>query len=176
MKRKNPPMFTSANKIWVGIDNGISGTIGWSGYHNGSHIFGQMKTPTFSEQNYKKTKGNVTRVDVKKLKNILEELKRKNNLMALLERPMVNPGRFQATISAMRALEATLNVLEFLEIPKQYVDSKEWQKVMLPKGLKGSDELKKASSSIGSRLFPTVACIPDADGILMAEWGRRKNK
>ena len=38
------------------------------------------------------------------------------------------------------------------------------------------DELKKASSSIGSRLFPTVACTPDADGILMAEWGRRENK
>jgi len=89
---------------------------------------------------------------------------------------MVNPGRFQASISAMRALEATLNVLEFLELPHQYIDSKEWQKVMLPSGLKGADQMKKASQSIGKRLFPSITCTPDADGLLIAEWARRGNK
>lgn len=176
MKRKSPPTFTSANKIWVGIDNGVSGTIGWSGYHKGEHIFGQVKTPVFKEQNYTKAKANVSRVDVKKLSEILEEFKEMNTLCIFMERPMINPGRWTASISAVRALEATLNVLEFLELSFQYIDSKEWQKVMLPSGLKGMDELKKASVSIGKRLFPSVNCSPDADGILIAEWARRGNK
>ena len=58
-----------------------------------------------------------------------------------------------------------------------YVDSKDWQKVLLPKGTKGSDELKKASLDIGNRLFPQFADNKhkDRDGILIAEYGRRLN-
>jgi len=178
MKRATAPKIALPNlpnKIWVGVDNGVSGTIGWSGYHNNIHIYGQIKTPTFSELKYTKAKANVTRINVKLLKDFLEPLQQKGQLSILLERPMVNPGRFQASISAMRALEATLNVLEFLEISHQYIDSKQWQKIMLPSGLKGADQLKKASLSIGKRLFPSVDCKPDADGILIAEWARRTN-
>jgi len=174
MKRQKAPAFTTANKIYIGIDNGVSGTIGWSGYENGNHIFGQIKIPIFSEQNYTKTKGNISRIDFRELKCFFEVMIKKNQLSVFLERPMVNPTRFQASISASRALETTLNVLELLDISKQYIDSKEWQKVMLPSGLKGTDQLKKASLSIGKRLFPNVPCKPDADGILIAEYARRK--
>ena len=55
--------------------------------------------------------------------------------------------------------------------------NKEWQKTMLPQGLKGSDQLKKASMDVGKRLFPCLSAIidkhKDADGLLMAEHFRR---
>lgn len=156
-------------KLYIGIDNGVSGTIGWS---NGSDIFGQVKIPCFSEKNYTKAKGNITRVNHEKLKELLN-LINKQCALAIIERPMVNPGRFQATISAVRALESVQIALMALSIPYQFVDSKEWQKDMLPKGLKG-EELKKASRDIGKRLFPSIEGKPDCDGILMAEWSRRK--
>jgi hypothetical protein len=57
-----------------------------------------------------------------------------------------------------------------------YVDSKDWQKEMLPKGTQG-EELKKASLDISNRLFPMYADFkhPDRDGLLIAEYARRKN-
>jgi hypothetical protein len=45
---------------------------------------------------------------------------------------------------------------------------------LLPKGIKGSDELKKASLDVGVRLFPKLPLKKDADGILIAEYMRRK--
>ena len=58
----------------------------------------------------------------------------------------------------------------------EYIDSKEWQKVLLQKGVKGP-ELKKASQDIGCRLFPKLKDIiikqKDADGILIAEYCKR---
>jgi hypothetical protein len=87
---------------------------------------------------------------------------------------MVNSTRFNASLSAIRALEATLIALEESKLPYEYIDSKEWQKHLLPKGLKGSDELKKASLDIGKRLFPSLELKKDADGVLIAEYLRRK--
>ena len=50
---------------------------------------------------------------------------------------------------------------------------------MLPKGIEGSAELKKASKDIGCRLFPSQADLinkhKDADGLLIAEWARRES-
>jgi hypothetical protein len=87
---------------------------------------------------------------------------------------MVNSTRFNATLSAIRALEATLIALEESQFPYEYIDSKEWQKLLLPKGLKGSDELKKASLDVGKRMFPELEIKKDADGLLIAEFMRRK--
>ena len=88
---------------------------------------------------------------------------------------MKNPARFEATCSAMRALEAELTVLELYQVPYIFVDSKEWQRELLPKGIVGAPELKKASLDIGKRLFPEVLLKhPDRDGILIAEYARRK--
>lgn len=89
---------------------------------------------------------------------------------------MVNPGRFKATVSALRALEATQIVLEALKVPYQWIDSKEWQKAMLPAGLE-KEELKTASTQICKRLFPSVFIKHDGDGdsLLIAEYLRRQN-
>jgi len=155
----------------IGIDNGISGTIG---------IINQdeikfLSTPIKTEQNYTKKKGNISRIDFRKMFEILKPYK--DDSFIMLERPLVNPGRFKATASALRALEATLIVIEILKIPHQYLDSKPWQRELLPKGTKGEAELKKASCDIGKRLFPQfsdfISKHKDADGILIAEYCRR---
>jgi hypothetical protein len=92
---------------------------------------------------------------------------------------MINPGRFKASISAVRCLEAMLIGLELYEIPYQYCDSKQWQKELLPAGIKGPIELKSASADIGTRMFPEHKELiwkhKDADGLLIAEWARRIN-
>lgn len=158
-------------RAYIGIDNGSTGTIGII-IGEESFIF---DTPTKTEQNYTKKKANISRVDFVGLCNLLAPYK--DNCYVLLERPMVNPTRFKASTSALRALEAILIVIEQLKLPFAYIDSREWQKVLLPKGTKGSDELKKASACIGCRLFAKhsekINKHKDADGILIAEYCRR---
>ena len=154
---------------YIGIDNGVSGTIGILGKQN--HF---IETPTITQLNYTKKKSNISRIDVILLRTILQEYQPK---LILLERPMVNPSRFQATASALRALEATLIIIEELFLPYMYIDSKEWQKELLPSGIKGSANLKEASKQIGCRLFPEftkeIEKHGDADGLLIAEYCRR---
>ena len=79
-------------------------------------------------------------------------------------------------MSAIRALEATLIALEILEMPYEYIDSKEWQKGLLPEGLKG-EALKPASLDVGRRLFPKIDFkgFADADSLLIAEYQRKRN-
>ena len=159
------------HKTYIAADNGTSGSL--SIITESDYFF--YPTPTFSEQNYTKTKANITRIDTNKLLEILTPYK--ENSIMVLERPLVNPGRFKATLCAIRALEATLICLEILKIPYRYIDSKEWQKELLPSGCVG-DELKSASRDIGKRLFPKYADIfikrKEADGMLIAEYARRK--
>ena len=161
--------------IYIGIDNGVTGSIG---IIKGSRHY-LFKTPCFMEQNYTKAKGNISRIDHIALHDILEPYCLQHPKV-YLERPMVNPKRFKATVSALRALESTLIVVETLEIPHEYIDSKQWQKELLPKGVKGAPELKKASLDIGCRLFPKlkkeIVKQGDADGLLIAEYLRRMNR
>ena len=144
--------------IYIGIDNGTSGSIGIidDATGGGNSIF--KLTPTFKEQSYTKSKKIISRINVVELEALLNTYAVPvPTAKVIMERPMVNPGRFMATVSALRALEATLIVVERLKLPRQYIDSKQWQKELLPQGLKGSDELKKASCDIGCRLFPQHA-------------------
>lgn len=164
------------NKLYIGIDNGVTGTIGCI-YNNKTWF---LKTPVKKEQNYTKAKANISRVDFRELRHILRSIVRDcdpESVMCLVERPMVNPGRFKATVSALRALESVLIILEDLEIPIQYEDSRKWQKELLPVGSK-KEQLKDDSKDIGCRLFPQHSELikkhKDADGILIAEYCRRK--
>lgn len=154
-------------KNYLGIDNGVTGSIGI--ILDNQYFY--FKTPVKKELSYTKTKQWLNRIDFDILKKDLSIL---NIHLAVIERPMVNPGRFKATMSAMRALEATQIILEQLKIPYQWIDSKEWQKAMLPAGLE-KEELKEASLQIGKRLFPNIKWdeFDDADGILIAEYARR---
>ena len=173
-----------SHKIYIGIDNGVTGTIGWV-YGEDTNQFldksaGMVKTPIKSEQSYTKAKKNISRIAYPYFREQIAELAapfQSNEILVIIERPMINSLRFQASISAARSLEATLIAIEDLDFPRMYVDSRQWQKVFLPKECKGK-ELKKASKDIGCRLFPGASEIitkhGDADALLIAEWARRE--
>ena len=161
------------SKIYCGIDNGVSGSIGFVG----DSIFPYfVKTPVKKEQDYTKAKKLITRLDCTLFMDLFSTFN-KNNIIVLIERPLVNPSRFVATTSALRCHEAELIMIEMMGIKHMFIDSKEWQREILPKGILGSDEQKKASLDIGNRLFPMFDDFkhPDRDGLLIAEYGRRKN-
>jgi len=157
---------------YIGIDNGVSGSIAILP-SNGRTVFAPM--PTKREQNYTKRKDNITRIDHEEFYSLISECN-PTRTRVFVERPMVNPGRFKATRSALRALEAVLVVLEEVGLSVQYMDSRQWQSALLPKGCKGA-ELKRKSRDIGCRLFPHFRKLiqkhKDADSLLIAEYARR---
>ena len=161
------------HKILIGVDNGVTGTIGIVGEGLEPKIY---HTPVKKELNYTKKKDNITRLDANGFSDILKQFDAKD-VMVVMERPMVNPTRFKSTTSALRCFEAQLILIEHLGLAYCYVDSKDWQRELLPKGIKGADEQKKASKDIGNRLFPQLADFKhsDFDGLLIAEYARRKN-
>lgn len=150
--------------IVIGIDNGTSGSIGIVDKDGGKMFL----VPNKSEQDYTKKKKNITRLEVECFKRIVDREK----AIAVMERPLVNPKMFKATEGALRCFEAELCILESLKMPHIFIDSKEWQREVLPKGIKGREELKKASFDIGLRLFPNESELikrhKDADGLLIA--------
>lgn len=153
-------------RIIIGIDNGVTGAVAIISQKE--VIYNPM--PVRKCLDYTKKKNWLNRVDGIKLKQILLKVKAEDTL-ALIERPMVNPSRWKATMSAIRCLEAVLIILEDMKIPYQFIDSKEWQRKMLPQGLR-KEELKKGSMEVAKRLFPAVE-FKDGDALLIAEYGRR---
>jgi len=163
-------------RLYIGIDNGTTGTIGV--ISKDRKVCDCILTPSMKEQSYTKKVKNITRIDHETLYGILSTYDL-SNAIAVLERPLVNPGLFTATISAVRSLESTLCVLERLGVAIQYEDSKKWQKELLGEGIKGSKDLKQSSKCVSQRLFPqhfdVIQKHKDGDGLLLAEYGIRHN-
>jgi|SRR3990167_2476731 len=164
-------------KTYIGIDNGTTGTITIINENTSVHF----KTPIKKELSYTKKKQYISRIDYIQLGIIMARNIKQNDVFCLIERPMINPMRWKASMSAIRALETTLIYLEEHWIPYQYIDSKEWQKYFLPKNLKvkkkggrkiSTSELKEAVVDIARRLFPSIK-TKDADSVLIAEYARR---
>ncbi len=181
-------------KYYIGIDNGVSGSICVLDEDGKVELY--EPTPVIKCLNYTKVKEYINRVDGIMLYNMLEPYEDKE-VTVCIERPMVNPQRWKASVSAIRCDEATLINLEALDLPYRYVDSKEWQKEMLPtrpepkRAFKGATdaekkllkkqrtayqaETKTLSLAVGKRLFPKLDFEKDADAALIAEWARRNN-
>ena len=160
--------------LLIGIDNGVSGSVAI--LTRLGKVLYYKKIVVRKELSYTKTVQHITRIDVPSLYTLLKQFKEKDkHLICFMERPMTGPFlKIKSIISGMRALEATLIVLERLCIPYRYIDSKEWQGALLPKGVK-KGENKKAAVSIARRLFPKIK-TKDADGLLIAEYARRQFK
>lgn len=161
-------------KTYIGIDNGVTGSIGIISEDSVSF----HKTPVRKEKNYTKKISYITRINREELSYLFKKVIANSptgdasRVMAVIERPVTN-RMFKPVISGARSLEATLGVLEDLNIDYQYIDSRAWQKELLP-GVKGSANLKTASKATGQRLFPDVTIkTADADGLLIAEYARR---
>lgn len=178
---------TEGGSFFCGIDNGVSGAVTIM-YRNGNILLHE-NTPTIDQQSYTKEEKRLRRVDYGKMKAMLSKLPIE---FCFIERPMVNPKMFTASVSALRCLEATQIILEELRIPYEFVDSKQWQSELLPrniqlkklkKGEKRSKkekddrkkQLKQAAFDVVRRLFPKVE-IKNADSILIAEFCRRSKR
>ena len=181
-------------KYFLGIDNGITGSVALLD-ENGTVLLYEP-TPTQKCLNYTKVKEYINRLDGVEFFSIFEEYMDKQ-VTVCIERPMINPQRWKASVSAIRCDEATLINLEALGFSYQYIDSKQWQKEMLPsrtepkRAFKGATDEEKAalkkqraayqaetktlSLAVGKRLFPKVDLKKDADALLIAEWARRNN-
>lgn len=168
--------------IYIGIDNGVSGSVGIIDERNKAYLY---HTPVKKSLNYQKTKvKHITRIAAGAFRSLLTEFVSDSTSIgvlkpakAIIERPMVNPQRFEATTSALRALEATLIVLESLGIGYEYCDSKGWQKKFLPYiSVKDKKEypakLKQVSLEVGQRMYPDINWdgFKDGDGILIARY------
>lgn len=165
--------------IRIGIDNGVSGSVAAVNEDCSWSVVADM--PTYSEQDYVRKKQNVTRIDTGDLHHWFQDVVvaycgGEEGVRVVLERPMIFPGRFRATMSAIRAWEAVLIVLANFPWPRIVIDSRKWQKELLPEGCHGS-ELKTASVQVGCRLFPDhhhwIIDHKDSDSLLIAEWARR---
>ena len=120
----------TALRIFIGIDNGVSG--GVTILTEEEYVRVHVKTPVKKCLNYTKKKAFINRINPEELTALLSDIG--ENVFCMIERPMVNPTRFAATMSAVRCLEATETILELLKIPYEFIDSKEWQKALLPSG------------------------------------------
>ena len=156
-------------RTYIGIDNGVTGGVT---ILSDEGVILHVKTPEKNCLNYTKAKAFINRIDFETMRAAL--VMAGNNSFCMIERPMVNPGRFKASVSALRCVEATEILLEELQIPYQFLDSKEWQKALLPSGLQ-KEELKKAADSVAKRLFPKVNVV-NADSLLIAQYCRNVKK
>jgi hypothetical protein len=168
-KKRNwkPIKINTDMEVKIGIDNGVSGSVAVITEKEVTYA----PVPVFLERNYTKKKSNVNRIDVDKLKEMLSPYVQYKPSVNV-ERPMVNPGRFKASVSAIRALEATSIALEQLGLEYSFVDSKGWQKEFLPTGVKGAEALKASSRLKGIQLYPhlekEIIKQKDADGLFIA--------
>ena len=180
-------------KYFIGIDNGITGSICILD-ENGKCLH-YVPTPVQKTLNYTKEKEYVARVIVKEMAELLQPYAK--SATVVLERPMINPLRWKASVSAIRCDESTRGILEALGAKTIYVDSKEWQTPMLPNRkavprlAKGAtltektaqkkltaafaSETKELSLMVAQRLFPHITFKKDGDAALIAEWARKNN-
>jgi len=166
---------------YIGIDNGVSGTIGIISISKVNVKTQFHLTPIFKTQDYTKKKKNINRIHYQNLLQMMYPcVRRLENTFAMIEAPLVNPGKFNATASALRAFEATLIALESLQIGYKTVSAADWRKELLPSGVVGSAEQKKASASVGRKLFPKhrelIEKHGDADGLLIAEYCKKMQR
>ena len=156
----------------IAIDNGITGTISVIDTVKGTSAF--VKTPIYKTLSYTKKVSNIHRI---KWQDLYDNLP-KTDAYVFLERPLVNSKMFSSTQSALRSLEATLIVIEMLNLPYEYVDSKSWQKEYLSSALIGKEQMKKGSKEVAIELYPNhrnlIEKHGDGDSLLMATWGMKK--
>ena len=177
--------------IIFGLDNGSSGTIACI-IPKIQTIFFQ-KTPALQTLDYTKQIQYISRINHIQLKKWFEncifflQSVQKNDIkvIVILQRPMVNPQRFKQSKSALRAYEATLIVLQLLNLDYIVIDSKQWQHYFFGKNTSQID-LKFESMKLGIEILQKYNLAQeqkinmqelmkkhgDADSLLMCEFAK----
>lgn len=184
-KNQKKSLISNATVIF-GLDNGSTGTI--SCIDTEYKLLSFRKTPAKVELDYTQDIKYINRIDTVELKkwfesNIKKLNKDKRVTIVILERPMKNPTRFEQSISACRAFEATLIVLEELGLDYIVIDSKEWQHYFFGKNTtnidlkfesmkKGIDLIKNNYSHIKiyNNVVEEITKHGDADSLLICQY------
>lgn len=166
-------------KIYIGIDNGVTGSIGI--IYDKTEKYDLIQTPFKKELLYTKEKQHISRLCFDKFFNILNKLKYEGDCKIMLEYPYSNKTNNKALRSGLRCFEAQLIVIEQLNFKKkkiEYIQAKEWQALYLA-GIKGRENLKQVSKEYGCLMFPEIkdkiSKYKDADGLFIAKYLREKN-
>jgi len=173
------PSTDNMGMVFIGIDNGSSGSIGEQVYNKRGmrvavHFY---ETPVDYVQDYTKKKQTVSQLRLRKLKGRWRRYMKQGYLLVIaMERPMTGKF-FKAILSGARIHQQYLDLCQLCGFPEpRIIDSKEWQQKYLTRGVKGSTELKKASKTMGIKLWPQFADDirkhKDADGLFISEWVR----
>ena len=156
----------------LGLDNGTTGSLAvWDSNLN---VMGLHKLPIKKELDYTKAVQHITRIDYPALCELFTQIKKDttNDIHVYMEKPFMGGARFiKTSVNAFRCMESELVALEECEIGYTVINSKDWQKHILPSGIKGSTELKKASLDIAKRLYPYLSeklTKENADSVLIA--------
>ncbi|WP_413854047.1 hypothetical protein [Candidatus Ruminimicrobium bovinum] len=200
-RMSNNAKIAGANIIF-GLDNGATGTISCIvKYPNNDYDIFFQKTPSYTALDYQQSIQYIARIDWKKLKYWFEDILKqvKDNYyknynveekdlkpLIVLERPMINADRFKQSKNAARAFEATLIVLEMLNLENNYIiiDSKKWQHYFFGKNTILLD-LKKESMKEGIKflslfknkyndLIEIAKNHGDADSLLISRFALEK--
>ena len=197
----------------LGFDNGT--TAHFTLVDIEGNLIAYEKIPTFlqaswskpTKRKYKTKNGYVSKpyqahftfVDIDALKELLlKVVPSTEHTICYLERPAVNffmGWQIQSSLSAFGAWQSVLYVLKSLGIECIMIDSKQWQKDLIPqatgknnkeylKSLKKGERnklLKEAADKFAHELFPSIEFKESGDGdsICIAEYYRRiqlKNK
>jgi hypothetical protein len=156
--------------LYIGIDNGVSGAI--SVLNSSGQVLDCINTPIEKRLSYTKKAQYLNTVKIFALLSYFKDIQDLGRIISCyIERPMINPMRFKASLSAIMAYFSFVIVLEHLKIPYSTIDSKLWQKNTLPKG----KDLKEMSLQVAKRKFPTVEKLNSgkADSLLIADFARR---
>jgi hypothetical protein len=158
----------------IGVDNGSSGSFCILNLYNDNEVY-YFSTPIKKERSYTKKEQYFSRVNHQLLKSNLEKIINKRPCKVYMERPMINNTRFNNSLSAIRCLESECIILEQLGIYYEFLDSKNWQKVLLP-GIKGRDNLKLESKNLALKLFSQFYkdIKKDGDSFLIAYYIKQK--
>lgn len=202
-RRKADDLKVENANIIFGLDNGATGTISCIiKYPDDSYKIYFQKTPADNVMDYQQSIQYIARINWKKLKDWFEHIiktetnnyikkynfdKKDVKILIVLERPMINAERFKQSKNAARAFEATLIVLEMLNLENNYViiDSKKWQHHFFGKNTVLID-LKEASKNMGieflnsisktkyKKIIDIINSHGDADSLLISKYALEK--
>lgn len=190
---------------WIlGIDNGVSGSFALMDPSGNIRVFSHV--PTYKERKWTKPKVKklksgvkhtydyITLIDIDAFQRMLVPYTSViTDIHCFLERPAISYAAawsMKTSISAAMSWANVVYVLKRLQIPRTDVDSKDWQRILIPeamgennkeymKTLKAGDRnklLKEASDMNAKEIWPKFVGkeLGDGDSINLCEYGRRK--
>ena len=177
-------------KLYVGVDNGVSG--GLCAMLNGE-IIGLRPMPKQQSKKITKGKSKVkNEIDICKVQEWVERLMEKWNVSSdsdfqiqpifVIEEPGGSKSS-QAAVSMAGSFHSLRAFVELAGYPLHRITPQSWQRVMLPGT--GEDHTKLAAKAKCAELWPWLSFLrtdrcstPDTgilDAALIAEWARRNN-